>query len=133
MHEKLLTMEDVARYLGIPESEIQGIVEKGELPAYKIGGHLLRFKQEQVESYRQRRESDLLAKQALLGDRVIKNGFTQIVPESGASTGRKSAAKMSEAVSYTALEKLEDFLYYNDFYILSLILLLLVVFAVFGL
>lgn len=50
--EKLLTIRDVSLILGISEKEVVDLAESGKLEAYKVGGVYLRFKREQVESYR---------------------------------------------------------------------------------
>ena len=104
MSEKLLTIEEVARYLGLSEKAVKELVESGKLPAYRIGGSFLRFKREQLEVYRRRH------------------------PE------RKEPEKPAAAVrgtKYTFWERLEDFLYYNDFYIVSLIVLIVTALVVF--
>ncbi len=106
MGEKLLTTAEVVRYLGLPEEAVRGLVEKGELPAYKIGGSFLRFKREQIEIYRRKMEGRV-------------------------RSSRPDISKADGSTPYTFGEKLEDFLYYNDFYILSLILLILIILAVF--
>lgn len=49
MAEKLLTIRDVSSILGISEKEVIERSEKGEIPAYKVGGVYLRFKKDQVE------------------------------------------------------------------------------------
>ncbi len=51
MAEKLLTIREVAQKLGITEREVMELAESGNLPAYKVGGVYLRFKQEQVDEY----------------------------------------------------------------------------------
>ena len=112
MHEKLLNIKEVAESLGLSEEEIKDLVSKGKIPAYKIGGILLRFKKEQIDQYKRRADSSGADEQ-----------FSQ-------SKDWRALVKQEEAVSYSFLERLEDFLYYNDFYILSLILLALVLFAI---
>lgn len=84
MPEKLLTAAEVAKYLSIPEKEVDRLVADGRLTGYKIGGTFLRFKPEQVEALR------------------------RIYPwDKGRVTDR-----------------LADFFYFNDFYILSAVLVL---------
>ncbi len=102
MEEKLLNIGEVAVYLNMSEEAVRELVQKGDLPAYKIGGALLRFKKEQIEGFR----------------RGVKP--VRIKPMEAAG------------VKYTFWEALEDFLYYNDFYILSFIILVLILLAVFG-
>jgi len=127
MREKLLTAEEVASYLGISEEDVKNLVEKGELPAYKIGGAFLRFKREQIETYRKRRHSLNEARSVLFKDRGIK----QILPEDGTPTLRQEEdgylSKTGSTVKYTLWERLFDFIYFNDFYIFSAILLVIIV------
>ena len=87
---KFLTIREVSEELGITEQEVIDLAEKGEIPAYKIGGIYLRFKPEQV-------------KQA-------KKIVTRTVQEElKASFG----------------ERVKDFIYFNDFYILSTLIIVL--------
>ncbi|MBU4376076.1 MAG: helix-turn-helix domain-containing protein [Candidatus Omnitrophica bacterium] len=122
MHqEKLLNIKEVAEYLGLSEEKVKRLVSAGDIPAYKIAGLLLRFKKDQIDQYKRK---------------IISGDTTQAIPasfriERKAGAARRAFAKEEAAVPYSVMEKLEDFLYYNDFYILSLILLLLVLFAIF--
>ena len=129
MEEKLLNIDEVARYLNLPEKAVRELVEKGDLPAYKIGGSLLRFKKEQVESYRRRRDSVFITEKASY---LNKKRQGADIDRQRLWIDRKNTLELSKATSYSFWERLEDFLYYNDFYILSLILLILIVLAVFG-
>ena len=131
MSEKLLTVEEVSQYLNLSEEAIKELVEKGELPAYKIGGSFLRFKKLQVELYQRRRDSDFLAKKALSRDRNVRDSFVKERTEGVLWFDRGRVSRSGKVISYTFWEKLEDFLYYNDFYILSVILLVLIVLAIF--
>lgn len=125
MEEKLLNIAEVAGYLNLPEDAVRELVEKGELPAYKIGGQLLRFKKEQVEGYRRRYDS------LFKGEGPSKRQEADSDRER-LWIDRKNVPDLKNAASYTFWERFEDFLYYNDFYILSLILLILIILAVFG-
>ena len=49
----MLNTTEAARFLGISEKEIKDLVEKGKLPAYQIAGTYLRFKLEQLESFKE--------------------------------------------------------------------------------
>jgi len=132
MHDKLLNIKEVAEYLGLGEDAVNNLVTKGEIPAYKVGGLLLRFKKEQVEQYHKRSASGGGEEKAIPLDRA-ESRFTHLTGDRDVGRGRRIFKRQGEAVSYSFLERLEDFLYYNDFYILSLILLVLVVFAIFEL
>lgn len=50
--EKLLTVREVALFLGISEKEVITLSEKGVLPTYKIAGIYLRFKRQEVEEFK---------------------------------------------------------------------------------
>ena len=94
---KLLTITETACELGLSEEAVEKLVEKGYLPAYKISENLFRFKKEDIEKYRKRRDF-----------------------------------AVTEKSPYTFWERFADFFYYNDFYILSLIILILTAVFVFG-
>jgi len=128
MEEKLLTIEEVARYLNMSEEAVKELVEKGNLPAYKIGGIILRFKKEQVEDYFKKHNSTMVAEEAFPQNKSVKSDY---VNRQRLRISHRDVSKPSEISIYTFFERLEDFLYYNDFYILSLILLILIVLAVF--
>lgn len=49
MAEKLLTIREVSHLLGVSEKEVIELTDKGEIPAYKVGGLYLRFKKDQIE------------------------------------------------------------------------------------
>jgi len=97
--EKLLTVRDVSLLLGVSEKEVLDLAESGKLPAYKVAGVYLRFKREQVESYRK-------AHPPLLH-------------------------KARDKENYTLREKVGDFFYFNDFYIFSVIAIVLIILIIF--
>ncbi len=44
----MLTLREVIDYLDLEQVEVEKLVKKGKLSAYKIGGAFLRFKKDQV-------------------------------------------------------------------------------------
>jgi len=50
--DKFLTVREVAIVLGISEREVMDLAENGRIPAYKVGGVYVRFKQHQVEAFK---------------------------------------------------------------------------------
>ena len=44
----LLTEEEVQHYLGVSPSDVQKLVKRGRLTAYRLGGTYVRFKKEEV-------------------------------------------------------------------------------------
>lgn len=104
--EKLLTIRDASLILGLSEKEIVDLAESGSLPAYKIGGVYLRFKREQID--------------------VFKKSFFAEKRHHGKSAQQHPAQK------YSLNDKARDFFYFNDFYILSALLILLILVIIFG-
>lgn len=89
MAEKLLTIREVSYILGLSEKDVIERAERGEIPAYKVGGVYLRFQKDQVERL--------------------------------THTSRRQ--KSDTHSGYSAGERLRDFFYFYDFYILSAILI----------
>lgn len=105
--EKLLTIKEVAEILRISEEEIKKLSERGEIPAYNIGGVHLRFKQEQIEE---------IAKLRSVLRPIKKQKILVVQP-------------FQEKVGF--IERLKDFFYFNDFYIISIIIILIILFIIF--
>jgi len=91
--EKLLTIRDVSIILVISEKEVVDLAERGELPAYKVGGVYLRFKRDQVEEF--------------------KKKYKLPTPQA------------AESQKYSFKDRISDFLYFNDFYILTFLIIFL--------
>ncbi len=104
--EKLLTIREVSLILGVSEKEVIDLAESGALPAYKIGGVYLRFKREQIDVFR-------------------KSFFAQ-------KRHHTKELQQHHLQKYTLKDKARDFFYFNDFYILSALLILLILVIIFG-
>jgi len=120
MSEKLMTVRELSEYLGISERAIFKLVEKRVLVAYKIGGELLRFRKEQIDAIRPEIES-----------RVTEEDRTAGKPDRKEQSSRKSVSRSLPAEEEDARSRFSDFLYFNDFYIVSAalaVILLLVIF-----
>jgi excisionase family DNA binding protein len=83
MAEKFISVREAAQILGVSEKKLLDLTEEGKIPAYRIAGQFIRFKENQIEEIR-------------------KKGM--IVSE-------------DNSYPYTSRERLLDFIYYNDFYI----------------
>ena len=92
--EKLLTLEEAARRLGIPADDVEAMVKNGKLQAFRLGGALLRFRLQDVEAVRQ---------------------------------------KPKRPPSPVPQDRLLDFLYYNDFYLIALLVILTLLALIFAL
>lgn len=111
MSEKLLTTSQVAAQLGITEPQVEQLVLEGRLAAYRLGGKYLRFRPEQVERLQGRIAAPSAPARPLLAD--------------------APSTADAHAPSYTWGERLRDFVYFNDFYLLSVALFLAVLYAIF--
>jgi len=109
--ERLLTVRDVSLILGISEKEVIDLTEKNVIPAYKVGGVYLRFKREQIEEFK----------------KTFKPSNYQIA----SSTGASWASRDFRPKNYSLKDRISDFLYFNDFYILSLLIISLLLVLIF--
>ena len=113
MPEKLITVKEAAAFLGIPRTKIRELVASGELPAYKIGGKFIRFRKEQVEAIRQ----EILTR--------IGSTISKTAPREDA----RHLSKTDYSESYR--DKILDFFYFNDFYLVCAGTTLLILFFIF--
>jgi excisionase family DNA binding protein len=119
MSEKLLTVPELAEYLGLSEERVRELVENRVISAYRIGGELLRFRREQIDAIRS--EIDSFKGEAggrpdvSRGDKVRERLKTH-VKTTGANT-------FTDAVA--------DFFYFNDFYIFSAIIIAVLLVLIF--
>ena len=102
MSEQLLSVKEAADYLGINKKKLKELVQRKIIPAYKIGGVYLRFRKDQLD----------------------KASLTIHEPA-------REAPYLSGETEQSNLEKIKDFLYFNDFYIVSFILVVLMVVIIF--
>lgn len=91
--EKLWTVAQVARYLGLDEATVEALVREGRLTGYQLGGQYLRFRPDQVKALQGR----------------VTHGTGGVLPSKAGSTGWTHRAR--------------EFFYFYDFYIISAILL----------
>lgn len=123
MPQKLLTIKEVADLLGVPKIKISELVERGELPAYKIGGKFIRFRKEQVEAIR----NEILAEAGSSRPQSeADNGLAKTAPQ--------ESAKHVQDIAYTQsfAEGIKDFFYFNDFYIVAAAVACLILFFIFS-
>ncbi|MFH1798935.1 MAG: helix-turn-helix domain-containing protein [Candidatus Omnitrophota bacterium] len=117
MPKKLLTSKELSEYLGIREEDVAVLVDQKVISAYKIGGELLRFQKDQIDATRSEIESCV---------RKIEK-----IPFKEKTNRGKEKLKISvlKTKEDTLSDAISDFFYFNDFYIVSgvLILILLVI------
>lgn len=116
MPEKLITVKEAAELLGIPRVKIRELVEKNELPAYKIGGKFIRFRKDQVEAIRS----------------VILRDIANERPGRPMPAVPREHSMFTRETTYTQSfpDKLLDFFYFNDFYIIAAVLTVLLLFII---
>ena len=103
MSEKLLTIKEVCQYLSLSEEDLRKLVDRGEIPAYRLGGTILRFRKDQI-------------------DRIKAKGIPKI---------SKVEEEVLTIASEGRLERWKDFLYFNDFYIFSAIIIVILLISIF--
>ena len=131
MPEKLISIKEVADYLKISEDEVKRLVDAGEIPAYKIGDTFLRFRKEQIDAIKseiselEEKEPQSIAKAALDQKGRATHPYTQLEKEI------KRREPATRRYDYTIAERIKDFFYFNDFYILSFILIAFLMYLIF--
>lgn len=93
--EKLWTTAEAAKFLGIGEADVEQLVREGKLTGYKLGGQFLRFRPEQVKG---------------LQSHLAWQTFSS-----------RQATVPAPVLVWK--ERLRDFVYFYDFYIFSVVLL----------
>ena len=98
--------EEAARFLGRPKEQIEELVEKGEITAYQVGGVYLRFKQGNLQEFK---------------DSIKRSGRRPAL--------YAGAKKQQHAVSFMP-DNIKDFFYFNDFYILAVFVIAALIFII---
>lgn len=116
MPEKLLTIKEVAEYLKLSEDEVKRLVDMGEIPAYKIGDSFLRFRKEQIDAIRSEiREFETDSARAAT---IPSAGPAQAHPYTDLEREIKLKSPVTMQYDYTFAERIRDFFYFHDFYII---------------
>ena len=131
MPEKLLSIKEVADYLKISEEEVKRLVDSGEIPAYRIGDTFLRFRKEQIDAIK----SDISEIEEKEPQAVVKPALDQKGRAAHPYTEMERAIKRREPATrqydYTFAERVKDFFYFNDFYIISFALIVFLMYLIF--
>ena len=113
--DKLLTFSESVAFLGTKDKVFQDLIDEHKIPHYKIAGKFIRFSQQELEKYRT----------------VIKVG------ESGKNNNKRKIAEIEKIreIEYkrenlSPAVKISEFLKFNDFYILSLMVILVLIFYI---
>lgn len=110
LKEKLLTLKEVADFLGLSEEEVKVFVAEGKIPAYRLSEEILRFKKGEIEALRERIE--ILKRKSSFEDKAIAQG------------------EYKERIKYSFWDRIRDFVYFNNFYIFAGILIAILLFII---
>lgn len=114
--DRLLTLGEAAEFFGLDPESFQVLVEKYNIPHYKIAGKFVRFSQKELERYRSK------------------------IKEFHKSWDKKTTVKIIDKKNYPQEYKRKDlnwslkfyeFLKFNDFYIVSFIIIILLLYYIF--
>ena len=130
MPEKLMTIRDVAEYLKVSEDEVKRLVDDGHILAYKIGGTFLRFRKEQVDAVKIEID-EFEAKEPEHSKEVHDPKARRVHTYSNLEDEIKSKEPAVRQYDYTVLERIRDFFYFNDFYIISFLIIGALVYFIF--
>ena len=130
MPEKLLSIKEVADYLKISEEEVKRLVDAGEIPAYKIGDTFLRFRKEQIDAIRSE-ISEFEEKEPQASSLASGQKGQTTHPYTDLERTIKRKEPSTRQYDYTIAERVKDFLYFNDFYILSFLLIAFLIYLIF--
>ena len=130
MPEKLLTISEVAAYLKVSEDEVKRLVDIGEVPAYKIGDSFLRFRKEQIDAIRA--EISMIEEKEPEHAKVpvdVKGHPTH--PYTDLERDIKRKEPLARQYDYTFAERVRDFFYFNDFYLISFFVIIILAYLIF--
>lgn len=130
MPEKLITIKEVAEYLKISEEEVKRLVDIGEIPAYKIGDTFLRFRKEQIDAIR-REVSELESREPEHAKPVLDAKGHVTHPYTDLEHEIKRREPIVRQYDYTFGERIRDFFYFNDFYIVCFIIIGVLMYLIF--
>jgi len=120
MPEKLMTLKELSDYLNIPEEDVWNLVGSGVIPAYKIGGSFLRFRKEQIDAIK----NEITLK-------TVQTSTTSDIPQRAArKAGYKESVDSVNSVDSIG-DKIIDFFYFNDFYLVSISLIIALLYVIF--
>ena len=106
--EDLLSVKEAAEFLEIKETELRALVQRHQLPSHNVAGAFLRLKKKDVEELK-------------IKWRIERELFPKT---------EKEFAHASAVTKGGFFENLGDFWYFNDFYILCSILIMLLLYTI---
>lgn len=101
--------------LKISEADVQKLVEEGKIPAYKIAGSFLRFREDQIDLLKANLEK-------FSENKALRGKLADLYETSNLGTLKRPEYKASSG--YTFYERLKDFVRFYDFYIIIAVLVI---------
>ena len=95
--EKLWTTAEAAQYLGVSEEEVERLVRSGRLAGHRLGGQFLRFNPDDVKTLK-----------------LLQAETAPKVPPTSVGVGGVATVPPTPWQ-----ERVGDFLYFNDLYLIS--------------
>ena len=130
MPEKLLSLNEVADYLKVSEEEVKRLVDAGEIPAYRIGDTFLRFRKEQIDAIKTE-ISEIEEKEPRHSGPAPDHKGRDAHPYTQMEREIKRREPLTRQYDYTIAERVRDFFYFNDFYIISFALIVFLLYLIF--
>lgn len=130
MPEKLLSIKEVAEYLKMSEDEVKRLVDIGEIPAYRIGDTFLRFRKEQIDAIKTE-ISEVEARDRAHSEEARNPAKLASHPYTELEKNIKKKEPSTRQYDYTFAERIRDFFYFNDFYIVSFLLIVFLMYLIF--
>jgi len=116
MPEKLFTLNEISVYLNLSAGEVEELVRAGVIPAYRIGGAMLRFRKEQIDAVR---------------DEITARTGPAAAGGQDSRTVIRQAIQAEEENSFG--DRVKDFLYFSDFYLVSFFIVGALLYVIFTL
>jgi hypothetical protein len=123
MEKKLIDLKKAAEFLGVSEEEIKKQAARGEILSYNIAGVALRFDLAQLEELKKR--------QAVNEIKRTEETHQEPTPPPRIKKARPETVADMGSGKITLRERLSDFFYFNDFYLLTILVSLLILWVIF--
>jgi excisionase family DNA binding protein len=107
--EKLLSLKAAAKYLGISEGRLKEFADHGIIPAYRVAGIYIRFRKSQLEKFKDKMN-------------IIQNQYVKY---------KQLRSNQDYQKDYSLASKIKDFWHFYDFYIISILIIIVTLFFIF--
>lgn len=126
--EKLLTLAEAARRLSLPADDVELLIQEGQLAAFRLGGRHLRIRLADLEALQKSEAGGWKSKAGK--DLTRRNPASNISRPASDFRGSASSLSLSESPLW---DRVVDFLYFNDFYLVGILIFLTLLAIIFTL